>query len=95
MTVPSPTMVTLDDTGFVECRWWNVDCENCRHLTVVGLHDTGPWTVRHRVNVYKETDCKASSCLFGVTVNSGRVHACHSAASYILNRHEAPFPSDE
>ena len=19
------------------------DCENCRHLTVVGLHDTGPW----------------------------------------------------
>ena len=20
-----------------------VDCENCRHLTVVGLHDTGPW----------------------------------------------------
>ena len=20
-----------------------LDCENCRHLTVVGLHDTGPW----------------------------------------------------
>ena len=20
-----------------------MDCENCRHLTVVGLHDTGPW----------------------------------------------------
>ena len=39
-----PTMVTLDDTRFcrvpmVECR---LDCENCRHLTVVGLHDTGP-----------------------------------------------------
>ena len=23
---------------------WRLDCENCRHLTVVGLHDTGPWT---------------------------------------------------
>ena len=21
-----------------------MDCENCRHLTVVGLHDTGPIT---------------------------------------------------
>ena len=21
---------------------WRLDCENCRHLTVVGLHDTGP-----------------------------------------------------
>ena len=23
---------------------WRLDCENCRHLTVVGLHDTGPWS---------------------------------------------------
>ena len=23
---------------------WRLDCENCRHLTVVDLHDTGPWT---------------------------------------------------
>ena len=23
MTARSPTMVTLHDTGFVECRWWN------------------------------------------------------------------------
>ena len=23
---------------------WRLDCENCRHLTVAGLHDTGPWT---------------------------------------------------
>ena len=22
---------------------WRLDCEKCRHLTVVGLHDTGPW----------------------------------------------------
>ena len=21
---------------------WRLDCENCRHLTFVGLHDTGP-----------------------------------------------------
>ena len=24
---------------------WRLDCEDCRHLTVVGLHDTGPWAV--------------------------------------------------
>ena len=23
MTARSPTMITLHDTGFVECRWWN------------------------------------------------------------------------
>ena len=22
---------------------WRLDCENCRHWTVVGLHDTDPW----------------------------------------------------
>ena len=22
---------------------WRLDCEKCRHLTVVGLHNTGPW----------------------------------------------------
>ena len=22
---------------------WRLDCENCRHLTIIGLHDTGPW----------------------------------------------------
>ena len=29
-----------------------MDCENCRHLTAVGLHDTGPWSV--------ENDCPTS-----------------------------------
>ena len=24
-----------------------MDCENCRHLTVVGLHDTGPRSHMH------------------------------------------------
>ena len=39
----SLTMVALHDTRFVECWWWNDGwTENCRHLTVVGLHDTGP-----------------------------------------------------
>ena len=28
-----------------------MDCENCRHLTFVGLHDTGPRTRRSRVSV--------------------------------------------
>ena len=39
----SPTVVTLHDTV---CRVpmveWRLDCEDCRHLTVVDLHDTGP-----------------------------------------------------
>ena len=41
----SSTMVTLHDTRFVECRWWNDGwtVKDCRHLTVVGLRDTGPW----------------------------------------------------
>ena len=44
MTASSPTMVTLHDTWFVECRWqndgWTV--KTVVTLTVVGLHDTGP-----------------------------------------------------
>ena len=28
-----------------------MDCENCRHLTVVGLHDTGPWLHSFKTNV--------------------------------------------
>ena len=39
----SSTMVTLRDTRFVECRCWNDGWTvKCRHLTVVGLYDTGP-----------------------------------------------------
>ena len=45
-TLPSrsPTMVTLHDTRFVECRWWNDGWteKTDRHLTVVGLHGTSP-----------------------------------------------------
>ena len=45
VTARSPMMVTLHDARFVECRWWNDGwTENCRHLTVVGFHDTGPWS---------------------------------------------------
>ena len=25
---------------------WRLDCENCRHLTVVGLHNTCPWPMQ-------------------------------------------------
>ena len=44
MTARSPTMVTLHDTRFVERRWWNDGwtVKTVRHLTVVGLRDTGP-----------------------------------------------------
>ena len=42
MTARPPTMVTLHDTGFLECRWWNEGWTvKTRQLTVVGLHDTG------------------------------------------------------
>ena len=37
----------------LECQ---LDCEDCRHLTVVGLHDTGPRTV----NV---TECHKVVCV--------------------------------
>ena len=41
----------IDDgkaSWYLVCRvpmveWW-LDCDNCCHLTVVGLHDTGSWT---------------------------------------------------
>ena len=41
MTARLPTMVTLHDTQFVECRWWN---DGWTVKTVVGLYDTGPWS---------------------------------------------------
>ena len=45
MAARSPTMVMLH-IWFVECRWWHDGwTEDCRHLTVVGLHDPGPWTL--------------------------------------------------
>ena len=31
-----------------------MDCENCRHLTVVGLHDTGPWCIAGAKNQYQQ-----------------------------------------
>ena len=46
----SPMMVTIHYTGSV-CRVpmveWRLDYENCRHLTVVDLHDTGPRMSMH------------------------------------------------
>ena len=45
----SPTMVTLHDTGFVECRWWN---DGWTVKTVVGLRDTGPWSWSRFVSLF-------------------------------------------
>ena len=44
VTAHSPTMVTLHDTRFIECRWWNDgwSVKTVVTLTVIGLHDTGP-----------------------------------------------------
>ena len=45
----SPTMVTLHDTAFVTCRWWN---DGWTVKTVVtGLHDTGPRSPDRNWNV--------------------------------------------
>ena len=48
VTARSPTMVTLHDTRFVECRWWSDGwtVKTVVTLTVVGLCDTGPWCQR-------------------------------------------------
>ena len=49
----------------VECR---LDCEDCRHLTVVSLHDTSPWTPQRKsrvcaqVMVVKECRSSLSGC---------------------------------
>ena len=48
--VQSHLTSSFDDDGYASwhsvCRVpmveWMLDCENCRHLTVVGLHGTGP-----------------------------------------------------
>ena len=44
-----------------------LDCENCPHLAVVGLHDTGPWslTVRPRINTLNRNSAQAPTWLFG------------------------------
>ena len=45
MTARLATVVTLHDTRFIDCRWWNDGwTENCRHLTVVSLRYTGSWS---------------------------------------------------
>ena len=49
----------------VECR---LDCEKCRYLTVVGLHDTGPWSSRRGSKVREAKD---------VTVSTSTFLACH------------------
>ena len=40
MTARSPTMVSLHDTGLSSAN--DEMTVDCRHLTVVDLHDTGP-----------------------------------------------------
>ena len=36
-----------------------MDCEDCRHLTVVGLHDTGPWYAA------SESPCTSTTAVSG------------------------------
>ena len=49
-SVQSRLTSSFTDDGNASWYWvcrvsmveWRLDCENCRHLTVFGLHDTGP-----------------------------------------------------
>ena len=50
--VQSHLTSSFEDDGNASWYWdcrvpmveWRLDCENCRHLTFAGLHDTGPWS---------------------------------------------------
>ena len=63
---------------------WRLDWEDCRHLTVVGLHDTGPWCLRSpRVGLWQtklvqhtEFVCWLAGCLTSqlqASVSQGRI----------------------
>ena len=74
MTARSPTMVTLYDTRFVECRWWNDGWTvKTRHLTVIGLYDTGPRGLLQFSRTYSSVS-PISTRLQGYSHRSSNVH---------------------
>ena len=69
-----------------------MDCENCRHLTVIGLHDTGPRTAQvRRVHSVKKRKFRRNSnsrLLPQGTNTTGR--ACHTAGEPATLRESLP-----
>ena len=64
------------------------DCENCRHLTVVGLHDTGPWSPS---SVY-------SYCLVGLVAKASALRpadlgldSCFFLGNFSRSSHSSVF----
>ena len=51
---------------------WRLDCEDCRHSTVVGLRDTGPWCrfTARCLPMYAAVDGKSSSLLYNRHLNT-------------------------
>ena len=48
-----------------------MDCENCHHLTVVGLRDTGPWNayeLEQTMIVVNCVFCVSGFCVSGLGV---------------------------
>ena len=67
VTACSPMMVTYNASWYLVC-WgpmveWRLDCENCRHLTILGLHDSGPW--RPNINSFGAKIPTWASCCGG------------------------------
>ena len=68
---------------------WRLDCENCRHLTVVGLHDTDPWSPFGVwwQNAVVDNQCKTKS---GHAV-SMRSYSLRSWVEIVVMAAEAPI----
>ena len=70
-----------------------MDCEDCRHLMVVGLHNTGPRTaqVRRVLSEKASSLVDSKSCLLPQGTNTvGR--ACHTLTGHVSSVHNPTCP---
>ena len=82
-----PTMVTLHDTRFVECGWWN-DCwtENCCHLTVVILHVTCPRSKKWLLLMHSLSLCFSFMFCVFVSVKISNMHRSSCRKWWVLTQ---------
>ena len=62
---------------------WRLDCEDCRHLTVVDLHDTGPWSTINcqlRPKIHGYTGCKRTGFMKPDSMKLANGHPLHNEA---------------
>ena len=79
---------------------WRLDCENCRHLTVVGFHDTGPRSSQalEIISAFKDGSrcCNERVGGAGQSVrNLGTSCFCCVAAKRSFERHCRPLNAEE